>query len=130
MGLDGMAEGLPSILPSLTWGMPGFEERLQRNACGSRRELQAQPAAQATAPAARLRLSACLEDIDYAPRGLDRSLLRHLSTGDWLARGQNVVITGPTGAGKTFIACALGNAACRQTVPHNPGCHRSSRMLR
>lgn len=64
---------------------------------------------------ARLRLPACLEDIDYRhPRGLDRSLLRSLATGDWLRARQNVLITGPTGVGKTFIACALANAACRQ----------------
>jgi Cdc6-like AAA superfamily ATPase len=53
---------------------------------------------------ARLRLPACLEDIDYRhPRGLDRSLLRSLATGDWLRARQNVLITGPTGVGKTFI---------------------------
>lgn len=64
---------------------------------------------------ARLRLPACLEDIDHRhPRGLDRALLRSLATGDWLRARQNVLITGPTGVGKTFIACALANAACRQ----------------
>lgn len=64
---------------------------------------------------ARLRLPACVEDIDYRhPRGLDRAVLRSLATGDWIRAHQNVLITGPTGAGKTFIACALANAACRQ----------------
>ncbi len=64
---------------------------------------------------ARLRLPAAPEDIDYrAPRGLDKSLLRSLMGGAWLRDGRNLLLTGPTGIGKTFIACALGNAACRQ----------------
>lgn len=65
---------------------------------------------------AHLRLSsACMEDIDYhVPRGLDRSLVRTLAEGHWLRERQSVLITGPTGVGKTFLACALANAACRQ----------------
>jgi DNA replication protein DnaC len=64
---------------------------------------------------ARLRLPACLEDIDYhKPRGLDRGLLRSLGTCRWITMHQNVIITGPTGVGKSYIACALANAACRQ----------------
>ncbi len=64
---------------------------------------------------AKLRLSACLEDVDYHhPRDLDRSLLRSLSSGDWIRARQNVLITGPTGVGKTYLACALAHAACRQ----------------
>jgi DNA replication protein DnaC len=64
---------------------------------------------------ARLRLPAAPEDIDYrTPRGLDKSLLRTLLGGDWLRDGRNILLTGPTGVGKTFITCALGNVACRQ----------------
>lgn len=64
---------------------------------------------------ARLRLPACPEDIDYQPpRGLDRAVMRALAGGQWLHARQNVLIESPTGAGKTFIACALANAACRQ----------------
>lgn len=64
---------------------------------------------------AKLRLPACLEDMDYrAPRGLDRAVMRSLANGEWLRAHQSVLITGPTGVGKTFIACALANAACRQ----------------
>jgi len=64
---------------------------------------------------ARLRLQASPEDIDYRhPRGLDRSVMRSLLTCGWLDAHRNVIITGPTGVGKTFIACALANAACRQ----------------
>lgn len=64
---------------------------------------------------ARLKQPAVAEDIDYRhPRGLDRALFRRLLTGDWVASHQSVVITGPTGVGKTYLACALANAACRQ----------------
>ncbi|MCL6479134.1 MAG: IS21-like element helper ATPase IstB [Peptococcaceae bacterium] len=63
---------------------------------------------------AKLRLGACMEDIDYVhPRGLDRGLMKSLANCQWINARQNVIITGPTGIGKTFIACALANAACR-----------------
>src|SRR5579883_1588585 len=59
--------------------------------------------------------AACLEDVDYHhPRGLDRGLLRSLGTGEWIRAHQVVLISGPTGVGKSWIGCALGNAACRQ----------------
>lgn len=63
---------------------------------------------------ARLCLSACLEDIEVEPLfGLGRSILRSLGTGRWIEDRQNVLIAGPPGVGKTFITCALANAACR-----------------
>ena len=63
---------------------------------------------------ARLRQQACLEDIDAsAARGIDRTLLARLATGDWLRQANHVFITGATGAGKTYLACALGQHACR-----------------
>lgn len=64
---------------------------------------------------ARLKQAAVAEDIDYRhPRGLDRALVRRLLAGDWVRARQNVLVTGPTGVGKTYLACALANAACRQ----------------
>jgi len=64
---------------------------------------------------ARLRQTATVEDIDYRhPRGLDKSLMRSLAGCDWVQKRHNLIITGPTGAGKSYLACALGNQACRQ----------------
>jgi DNA replication protein DnaC len=64
---------------------------------------------------AKLRLShACLEDLDYTGRKLDRAVIRQLTTCRWVAEHQHILITGPTGVGKTFVACALGQQACRQ----------------
>src|SRR6266498_3375423 len=64
---------------------------------------------------AKLRLAqASLEAIEHKPqRPLDKALLRQLATGRWIAEHHNVVVTGPTGTGKTFVACALAHQACR-----------------
>lgn len=65
--------------------------------------------------AAKLRVSACVEEIDYQhPRGIDRAYLSSLTHCHWIERSQNLCITGPTGCGKTWLACAFGNQACRQ----------------
>ena len=65
--------------------------------------------------AARLKVSnACIEDIDWrASRGLDQTLITALAGGDWLRNGHNVLITGATGVGKTWLACALAHQAAR-----------------
>lgn len=57
---------------------------------------------------------ACLEDVHYsAGRGIDKRLIASLSEGDWIRQGQSMLLTGATGVGKTWIACALGQHACR-----------------
>ena len=72
---------------------------------------------------AKLRLPASIEDLDLrSPRGLDRSVILRLAGCDWIRNHQVVLITGATGTGKTYLACALAQAACRQGI--------SSRYLR
>jgi DNA replication protein DnaC len=63
---------------------------------------------------ARLRQAATLENVDYrTARGLDRSLFQTLATSQWIRDCNHLVIVGPTGTGKSWLACALGNKACR-----------------
>jgi DNA replication protein DnaC len=63
---------------------------------------------------AKLRQNAVVEDIDTKePRGLDKALFHKLVAGEWIERRQNLLIIGPTGVGKSWIACALGHKACR-----------------
>jgi DNA replication protein DnaC len=63
---------------------------------------------------AKLKINGCVEDIDYkTPRGLQKSVILKLADCEWIRNAQNVIITGPTGVGKTYLACALTNRACR-----------------
>ena len=113
--LGAMADAYRVQLQDPTIGALGFDERvgllveaehLSRDNRKLARRLQE----------AKLRIpQACLEDLDYAPRReLDRPLIRQLATGRWIAEHRNVLITGATGVGKTYVACALGQHACRQ----------------
>jgi DNA replication protein DnaC len=62
---------------------------------------------------AHLRQDACVENVDYSQhRGLDKTMIKTLATGQWLKDHLNVLITGPCGVGKSFIACALSHKAC------------------
>jgi DNA replication protein DnaC len=61
-----------------------------------------------------LRQNAVVEDVDMkAPRGLDKALFARLAAGDWIDQHQNLIVIGPTGVGKSWIACALAHKACR-----------------
>jgi len=78
--------------------------------------------------AARFALPASIEDLDLSPaRGLERSFILELAQGEWIRRHLSILVLGPTGAGKTYLACALGQAACRQGF--SVRYQRTSRLL-
>jgi DNA replication protein DnaC len=65
---------------------------------------------------AKLKDQACMENIDFLkPRGIDKSTLTLLATAQWINEHRNVLITGPTGVGKTYLACALAHKACQNS---------------
>jgi len=114
LNLKGMAAGLEdqqrtSDIESLT-----FEERLgllldREETFRSDRRLKTR------LTKAKLRVKASIEDVDYrAKRNLDKQLLLGLSSGKWISKHQNLLITGPTGVGKTYLACALAHKACQE----------------
>jgi DNA replication protein DnaC len=105
----------------------GFEERLvlllQREQTSREDRRLTRLLAQA-----KLRLHACVEDIDLrAPRGLDRSVLLRLASADWVRGHQPLLISGATGTGKTYLACAFGQSACRHGL--SARYYRFSRLL-
>jgi DNA replication protein DnaC len=112
--LAGMAEAFAELLKQPDMDQLSFEERFgiiveRQWAWKENRRLERY------LKNARLKLNACVEDIDYkAPRGIDQSVMMRLIGCEWIARHQNIIITGPTGVGKTFLACALANKACRE----------------
>lgn len=93
----------------------GFDERFAMLVDAEWRQRENQRLVRALKEA-KLKLSqACIEDIDYsARRELDRAVMRQLATCSWVHEHHNVLITGATGVGKTFIACALAQQACRR----------------
>jgi DNA replication protein DnaC len=77
---------------------------------------------------AKLREEACVEDINYqTQRGLDKSVMQRLITCQWVKNAENIIFTGKTGVGKTWLACALANKACR--MGHSIKYHRTGRLL-
>ena len=108
-----MATALAEQLRSPQVEALSFEERL---ALIVDRELTERHSRQLTnrLRRAKLRHAACVEDIDFRqPRGLDRDLVLSLADGRWIRDHLNLLVTGPAGVGKTWIACALTHSACR-----------------
>ena len=112
--LNGMVKALKE-----QWQLPSsnelsFEERLgllvDREA-----DLRQTRQMQSRLRKAKLRQNATLEDIDFRqPRGLDKSLVHKLADCQWIRRKQNLLLTGPTGVGKSYLACAFAHKACRE----------------
>ena len=117
--LDGMAEAFAELiaedrgrsLDPVAWiGLMLDREQARR---GTRRFQSRLRAANLRHPTCATG-DACMEDVNYrAPRGLDRALFQSLGTTEWIDRYRSVLITGPCGVGKSWLACALGHAASR-----------------
>lgn len=113
LGLAGMAKALDEQRRSPAIETLSFEERLGLLVDREAAERDARRLVMRLKFAA-LRQSACVEDLDLrTPRGLDRAVIAHLVEGRWIDRAENLLVTGATGLGKSWIACALGHKACR-----------------
>ena len=123
----GMAKAMAEQLASPQVQNLSFEERLGLLVD---RELTERHSRQLTnrLRRARLRHDACIEDIDFrAPRGLDKDLVLSLADGRWVREHLGILITGPAGVGKSWIACALAHSACRHG--HNASYRRLPRLM-
>ena len=114
LGLFGMALGLREQLESSQYTSLSFDERL-RLLVDRESETRDSRRLALRLKAAKLHQEATLEDIDFrTPRGLDRSVIMSLAQAGWVSAKHNLLITGPTGAGKSFVATALAHAAIRR----------------
>jgi DNA replication protein DnaC len=112
LNLKGMQTALDRQLENPHYGELPFEERLSQLLLAEASERASRKISRNLKAAKFKDRSARAEDIDYRmPRGLDKSVMLSLIGGDYLARKQNILITGPTGTGKSFISQALGNRA-------------------
>ena len=113
--LDGLAAGLEEQLAQPGMAALSFEERV---AMLIDREVHARNDRKLLRLLKNARLKygqAAIEDIDArAGRGIDRRAVMSLALGDWVSAGHSVLVTGPTGAGKSWLACALAQYACRR----------------
>ncbi len=114
MKLNGMAEAYEEQRTQSSVTELGFDERF--GMLVDRQWLWKENRALATRlNYAKLRQCACFEDLDFTEaRGLKRALIDQLGSCEWVRHHQNLIITGPTGCGKTFVACALAHKACRE----------------
>src|ERR671939_908161 len=114
LGLFGIALALREQLESSQYLSLSFDERFGLLVD---REAEARDSRRLALrlKAAKLRQQATVEDIDFrTPRGLDRSVILSLAQAGWVASKHNLLVTGPTGAGKSFVASALAHSAVRR----------------
>jgi DNA replication protein DnaC len=117
MKLSGMAEGLQEQISNHAYKDLSFEERLGMLVDKEKLSRENRQLKILLAHAHLRHPDACFENIDFRTRrGLTKDIILNLSRNEWIQCHQNVIIVGPTGAGKTFIACSLGNAAVRQGI--------------
>lgn len=125
--LFGMVKALEEQERSAEYRALAFEERLGLLVDRERIE-QENRSMTARLRRARLAQQAAIEDVDLrAGRGLDRSLVTSLMTCSWITQRHNLLITGPTGVGKSWLACAFGHKACREQ--HSVLYHRLGRLF-
>lgn len=109
LGLDGMAEALEAQNRVPDIAELSFEDRLAM-LLDSEMTRRTERSYQARLRQAQLRIRPTLEEVSCkSGRGLSRSVLTHLATGDWIRKGNGLIIEGETGVGKTFLACALAH---------------------
>jgi len=115
--LQGMIIALEEQLANPTIAALSFEERLGLLVDRERTHRENKRIKRLLRDAKLRNSQACLEDLRFdASRGLDKPLMATLGSCQWIRSHQNVILTGATGCGKTWIACALGNTACRQGI--------------
>jgi DNA replication protein DnaC len=113
MRLSGMAKGVRAQMENPEIHNLPFEDRLALIVDMEFMERERRQLA-TRLKSAKMRQNAVLEDLDTkASRGIDRSLLASLSTCQWVKKNHNLLITGATGVGKTWLSCALSHTACR-----------------
>lgn len=112
--LPGMLKGLREQMENPECSSLSFEERF--GLLLDREEMmRSNSRLTARLQRAKLRLPATMEDVDYQqPRSLDKAKILSLASCSWLHSHDNCLITGPTGCGKSYLACALGHQACRE----------------
>lgn len=114
MKLHGMADCYENQLTSPAAMSLSFEERMGL-IVDTEQTYQKDRKLQRLLKAAKFKTNACVEDIDFRhSRGLDKAEMASLISGNWINKGFNLIITGPTGCGKTWLGSALGNHNCRQ----------------